>query len=92
MAKAINSYGDEVVYRLLITDILNRSLLSAMDIEIFVLRYGQDWYYEDIGVYIGKKYRGKPYTEGAMRYRTSLIKTTLREFLSTLDQLDSTLR
>lgn len=92
MARSVDNYGNEVIYKLLAADILYKSALSEMDVEIFVLRYGHDWYYEDIGAYIGNKYRDKPYTEGAIRYRTRLIRNTLKDFLSKVDEVDDDLR
>ena len=92
MMKSVNNYGNDSINRLLAVDILQKSDLSEMDIEIFLLRYGYDWYFEDIGTHIGNKYRGKPYTEGAIRYRTKLIKQSLQEFLIKMNQIDTTLR
>lgn len=92
MMTSIDTYGENIVQKILAFDILEKSSLSDMDVDIFVLRYGHDWYFEDIGVYVGNKYRGKPYTEGAIRYRTKLIKKTLYDFLTKMDRIDSTLR
>lgn len=74
------SYMD-VVYSTEVHDILKKSGLKEMDVEIYILRYGMDWFYADIGEYIGHKYRGKTLTEGCIRYRIKKIQNKLEVFV-----------
>jgi hypothetical protein len=68
-----SKYGTSEISTITVQSTLDKSGLSKMDREIFILRYGYDWFYYEIGEYIGNKYRDKPYTEGAIRHRIKKI-------------------
>jgi len=66
-------YGDAELAKIVVDNVFQQMGLSDEDIEIFVLRYGYEWYYNEIGDFIGNKYRGKGYSEGAIRHRVRRI-------------------
>lgn len=80
--KPLTDYGDFEISKIMATEFLANARLSKMDVEIYLLRNALDWYYEDIGLYVGTKYRKKPYTEGAIRYRIKKTVGKLNKLLA----------
>lgn len=72
---------DTVLSAITAEEILKKSGLSPMDISIFIFRFMFGYAYQEIGEKVGTKYRGKPYTEGAIRYRLKKISGILEKFL-----------
>ena len=79
-----NSYGDTELANIIVEKLLDRLAMSDEDSEIFVLRFAHNWYYNEIGEYVGKKYRGQPYSEGTMRHRVRGIRDKLRKVIRDL--------
>ena len=84
MTKHPNSYGDDELARIMVEQVLQNAELTAEERDIFVLRFGYNWYYNEIGEVIGKKYRGRPYSEGAMRHRIPKIVEKLNSVIAFL--------
>ena len=80
-----NLYGNKELGRVLVDKIFLEVDLSDEDREIFILRFGYNWYYNEIGEFIGIKYRNKPYSEGTIRHRINRIKTKIRRFVKKLE-------
>lgn len=79
-----NSYGETELANIVVDKLLDRLDLSDEDQEIFVLRFAHNWYYNEIGDYVGKKYRGLPYSEGTMRHRVRGIRDKLQKVINNL--------
>ena len=47
-----SSYGDAEITNIIVEKLLDRLDLSAEDKEIFVLRFGHNWYYKEIGEHV----------------------------------------
>jgi len=77
-------YGDEELTRIFLEKLFAELDLSDEDREIFVLRFGHNLYYSEIGEFIGEKYRGKPYSEGTIRHRIHRIRSKLRKIIKKL--------
>ena len=60
---------------------LRKANFSDENKEILWLRLAEDWYFGEIARYVGKKYRGYSYTEGAIRYRVTQLLAQLRVYL-----------
>ena len=80
-----NLYGEEELRKVLVDKIFLEVGLSPEDKEIFILRFAHNWYYNEIGVFVGNKYRNKPYSEGTIRHRISRIKSKIRKFVKKLE-------
>ena len=78
-------YGNAELTRVLLEHIFTRIDISDEDREIFVLRFGHSWYYKEIGEFVGEKYRGKPYSEGAIRHRIQRVKSELRKIIKKME-------
>jgi hypothetical protein len=74
-------YGEDILSLVTVDEILKRAGLSDMDIEIFILRFGLEWFFYDIGIHVGIKYKGKELSEGAIRYRCKKIRRILDQFI-----------
>lgn len=55
--------------RITLAKILPLLHLSPKELDLLIMRTVYDMYFDEIGVELGMKYRGKPYTEGAVRYK-----------------------
>jgi DNA-directed RNA polymerase specialized sigma24 family protein len=84
MMRHPNSYGETELANIIVEKILDRLDLSLEDREIFVLRFGHNWYYNEIGEHVGNKYRGVAYSEGTMRHRVRGIREKLGEVIEDL--------
>jgi len=80
-----NIYGDSELTKILIEKIFTEVNLSPEDREIFILRFGHNWYYNEIGEFIGTKYRNRPYSEGTIRHRIQRVKGKIRKFVKKLE-------
>ena len=80
-----NTYGDAELANILVEKLLAELELSDEDTEIFLLRFGHNWYFNEIGEYVGIKYRGQPYSEGTMRHRVRGIKRNLQKVIKNWD-------
>lgn len=77
----LEDYGERQVSKITVLSILEECNLKQEDIDILTLRFSYEWYYADIAEYVGMKYRGKPYSEGNIRYRIRKALRTIRKHL-----------
>jgi len=80
-----NKHIDPLISKISARQIFDAVSLSEEDIDILVLRFSYEWFYEDIGEYVGMKYRGKPYREGTIRYKLNKSLTTIRDYLEDVE-------
>lgn len=62
-------YGSAQISKATLEKIFNVCSVTDMEKEILLLRFGFNWYIEDIAIHIGEKYRNKAYSEGTIRYK-----------------------
>lgn len=80
-----NKHIDPLLSKLSAKRIFDEVSLSEEEVDILVLRFSYEWFYEDIGEYVGMKYRGKPYREGTIRYKLNKSLEAIREHLETFE-------
>ena len=78
-------YIDPLLSKATAVKIFKACNLSDEQVDILVLRFSYDWYYQDIGHYIGIKYRGKPYREGTIRYKLNKTLAIIQEYIAEHD-------
>lgn len=74
-------YGNKEIARILLGRIEASEDISPKDKEIFILRFLEDWRYDEIARYVGIKYRGSPYIEGVVRYRLKKVLEKVHEMV-----------
>lgn len=80
-----NPHIDPLLAKISAKKILSESRLSEEEIDILVLRFSYEWFYEDIGEYVGMKYRGRPYREGTIRYKLNKALDAINSYLNTFE-------
>lgn len=82
-----HTYGDDLLSKVDVVAILKKCDLPQENIDILILRYSYEWHHDDIAHYIGMKYKGRPYSEGTVRYRIRKSLETITEYLKSIDQI-----